>query len=303
MGPTPPSIDAAAAERLTARFGREVETWLDEAPAMLAGLAQRWQVELGAAIPRGSVAVVFRCRLADGRAAVLKASPDAARVTREAAALRSWHGVHTPSVLAHDERLGALLIEAIEPGTPLDISSAHPGMDRLAELLRSLHTGSTPEHSSPPVVQRVAYLFDSSARLYERHPELTPLIPSALYEHGRQRAIGLAEDAVRHVLLHGDLTPANILDGGPERGLVAIDPAPCRGDAAFDAVDLILWQADDRPTIAARAEGLAAAAGMDADRLLRWCAAFAAMTALERASQPTGGPVRIDALLALAAEA
>jgi streptomycin 6-kinase len=42
-------------------------------------------------------------------------------------------------------------------------------------------------------------------------------------------------------VLHGDLTPSNILDGGAERGLVAMDPAPCLGDAAFDAVDLILW--------------------------------------------------------------
>jgi streptomycin 6-kinase len=27
-----------------------------------------------------------------------------------------------------------------------------------------------------------------------------------------------------------------MLDGGDKRGLVAIDPAPCLGDAAFDAV-------------------------------------------------------------------
>ncbi|HLQ33210.1 MAG TPA: hypothetical protein VK457_11020 [Chloroflexota bacterium] len=38
---------------------------------------------------------------------------------------------------------------------------------------------------------------------------------------------------------------------------VAIDPAPCLGDAAFDTVDLILWQADDRETIQARAPAVA----------------------------------------------
>src|SRR5260370_961646 len=53
-------------------------------------------------------------------------------------------------------------------------------------------------------------------------------------------------------MLHGDLTPGNILDGGARRGLVAIDPAPCLADAAFDAVDLILWQADGLGTIEAR---------------------------------------------------
>jgi streptomycin 6-kinase len=140
-------------------------------------------------------------------------------------------------------------------------------------------------------------------KLYERHPELVTLIPPALYERGRSRALRLAGDAGACVLLHGDLTPANILDGGPERGLVAIDPAPCLGDPAFDAVDLLLWRADDRPTIATRAAGLAAATGLDAERLLGWCAAFAAMTALERASQPAGSAAGIDALLELAAEA
>lgn len=45
----------------------------------------------------------------------------------------------------------------------------------------------------------------------------------------------------------------------------------CLGDAAFDAVDLILWQADDLQTIQARTERLAAATGMDAQRLPGWC--------------------------------
>lgn len=136
-------------------------------------------------------------------------------------------------------------------------------------------------------------------RLYERHPELTALVPPELYGRGRR----LAQHAWPIVLLHGDLTPGNILDGGAERGLVAIDPAPCIGDAAFDAVDLILWQADDLETIQARAERVAAATGTDAARLLGWCTAFAGMTALELASQGTGPRPRTEALLTLAVQA
>jgi len=221
----------------------------------------------------------------------------------EAAALEGWHSVHTPAVLALDEQLGAFLIEAIEPGTPLVVSSTYPALERVAELLNSLHASGVPDPSYPTVGQRVAYLFDASATLYERHPELAALIRPALYERGRRHAIGLAQDASPSFLLHGDLTPSNILDGGAERGLVAIDPAPCLGDAAFDAVDLILWQADDLETIEARTERLAAATGMDAERLLGWCVAFAAMTALELASQGTGRRARIEALLELAAQA
>jgi hypothetical protein len=56
-----------------------VNAWFEELPGMVVALGERWQFELCWAIPRGSVSVVFRCRMADGRGAVLKASPDRAR--------------------------------------------------------------------------------------------------------------------------------------------------------------------------------------------------------------------------------
>jgi streptomycin 6-kinase len=241
--------------------------------------------------------------MADGRRAVLKASPDRARLAFEAAALGAWHTVHTPAVIALDEQRGALLIEAVEPGTPLAVSLVYPAAESVAELLSSLHASGLPDPSYPTVGQRVAYQFGSSAKLYERQPELTALIPPELYERGHQLAARLAQHDSPIVLLHGDLTPSNILDGGAGRGLVAIDPAPCLGDAAFDAVDLILWQADDLQTIQARAWRLAAATGVDAGRLFGWCVAFAAMSALELASQGNGPSARIQALLQLASQA
>jgi streptomycin 6-kinase len=137
-------------------------------------------------------------------------------------------------------------------------------------------------------------------KLYERHPRLTTLVPLELYERGRTLANRLADQHAPTVVLHGDLTPSNVLDGGAERGLVAIDPAPCLGDAEFDAVDLLLWQADDLATVEARAEQLAAATAYDERRLLAWCSAFAGMSALELASRPDARRAQIDVLLALA---
>ena len=276
-------------------------TWFDELPKLLSTLAERWRIELGPPIPRGSVSVVIRCRLHDGRHGVLKVSPDRARLAGEAAALESWTTPHTPAVLALDERLGALLIEAIEPGTPLDDSAAYPSLESVAELLTCLHRDGVPDPSFPPLERRVAYLFDSSTKLYAAHPELAERVPPALYERGRRLALRLAADASPTLLLHGDLTPSNILDGGEQRGLVAIDPAPCLGDAAFDAVDLVFWQADEIETIETRSEELAAAMGASPKRLLAWCTAFAAMTALELAASSDASRERVATLVALAA--
>jgi streptomycin 6-kinase len=146
----------------------------------------------------------------------------------------------------------------------------------------------------------VADLYEAGLKNYERRPELASVVPPELYERGRQLAMRLAADAPTTVLLHGDLTPANILDGGEARGLVAVDPAPCLGDPAFDAIDLVLWRAADQQAVTARAARLAPDLGTTTRRLAQWCSAFAAMTALELA-EATGPRERVDVLVQLAA--
>jgi streptomycin 6-kinase len=230
---------------------------------------------------------------------VLKASPDRSRLIVEASALTAWHTVHSPEVIAFDDQLGALLLEAIDPGTPLIVSMKYPALERVIDLLSALH-GPVPDGSYPTVAQRVDDLFRSSTKLYERNQQLTEVVPYELYGRGHALATRLAHRNVATVLLHGDLTPRNSLDGGAERGLVAIDPTPCVGDAAFDAVDLILWQADDLRTIEARTERLAEATGLEAERLHDWCCAFAGMLALELASEGSIPGTRIEALRELA---
>jgi streptomycin 6-kinase len=302
MRSQPPRIDDGVRRRLTARFGAEVAAWFEELPSLLNVLAERWLLEFGSLIPHGSMSVVIRCQLADGRAVVLKISPDRRRLANEAAALERWTTAHTPSVVAVDEGAGAVLLEAIEPGIRLADSLNYPPVERVAQLLISLYETGVPDLSYPPLAHRISHLFDSGTKPYARQPELVELVPPELYERGRRLASRLVEKVSPTSLLHGDLTPSNILAGGNKRGLVAIDPAPCLGDdLAFDAVDLLLWQADDVDTVAARAEQLAPALDVDASRLLDWCTAFAAMTALELAEAPDHTDERIQAALTLAA--
>ena len=295
-----PELDEELRLRLARRFGSAIDAWFEELPAVLRDLEERWGIEWDALIQRGSMSVVIRCRAADGRAAVLKVSPNRERVVHEAAALSSWRTVHVPAVLAFDGHVGALLIEAVEPGTPLADSKDYPAFDSLVALMTSLHNDGDPDPSFQPVAERVTYLFDSGTKPYERKPELFDLISPELYDRGRRLALRLAADAAPTVLLHGDLTPVNVLDGGARRGLVAIGPAPCLGDAAFDAVDLVLWRAEDVRDIAARAEQLAPAIEADAGRLLDWCAAFAGMAAIEIAEASDSSCDQVEPLVALA---
>ncbi len=295
-----PELDDELRLRLGRRFGSAIDAWFDELPLVLTDLAGRWDIEWDTLIQRGSMSVVIRCRTADGRPAVLKASPERERAAREAAALANWKTSHVPAVLAVDESVGALLIEAIEPGTPLVESAVYPRLESLVALLTSLHEDGVPDPLYRPVADHIAYLFDSGKKNYERKPDLRKLIPPELYARGRHLAMRLAADAASTVLLHGDLTPVNVLDGGEERGLVAIDPAPCLGDPAFDAIDLVLWRADDVETIAVRAEQLAPAIGAEVGRLVDWCAAFAGMIALEMAEAADSPRKRVETFVALA---
>jgi streptomycin 6-kinase len=297
-----PALDEHVHLRLSRRFGRDVDAWFDRLPGVLAVLADGWRLQWGPLIPRGNMSVVVRCWTGDGRPAVLKVCPDGRRIAAEAAALRHWTTPHTPAVYASDERVGALLIEAIEPGTSLDESMTYPTVGSLATLLTSLHSAAIAAQF-PPVALRVATLFTAGESNYQHHPQSSDLVPRALYERGRRFATSLAARPSTLVPLHGDLTPVNIVDGGTTRGLVALDPAPCHGDAGFDVIDLVLWQADDLATIEARATDLGPAIGADAERILDWCVAFAGMIALELAASPKPSRERLHAYLDLARRA
>jgi streptomycin 6-kinase len=307
--PAVPNLDEAR-QRLVRRLGDGVQPWLEELPACLLLLSERWSLELDSVIPQGSMSVVIRCRTRQGQRAVLKISPERERVAEEIAGLAHWSTSHVPTVLQTGPALGALLLEEIEPGTPLQDSGTYPALRDLAELLAALHAQDAPDRAFPSVADRVAYLFASCGPWRDSNPTLEALVPPELFDRGRRLALRLAEEPAPTVLLHGDFTPVNILDGGERRGLVAIDPAPCLGDPAFDPVDLLFWQAADLDTISRRAGFLAQAIGVDATRLLDWCIAFAGMAAMDlvgpgqRAEHPDDNrSKRIKAALSLAAQA
>ena len=285
------------------RFGARVEPWWERLPGLLAELAERWELVVGEAVGRGNTSLVVRCRHADGRRAVLKLTPEPELGAAEASALQRWESSgRVPLVWGHDAPSGALLLEAISSETPLSELGRAVELAEVANLIAGLHRCGAPVAANGVVSQaeRVEFIFDHWIERHGRRGEaLTRAVPVDRLRRGHELARALVADAGVPVLLHGDLHPGNVLDGGAARGLVAIDPRPCLGDAAVDAVDWVFWAVDDPRGWEPRSRDLALALGVDHERLWAWCAAFAAMLAASEAGRGAGAE-RVAALLALA---
>jgi streptomycin 6-kinase len=296
-----PVLDATRG-RLLARFGTRVEPWWERLPEDIAELAKRWELVVGDAVGRGNTSLVVRCRRADGRAAVLKLTPDAQLGGAEASALRSWESSRrVPLVWGYDAPLGALLLEAIPSETPLSERRVGVTLDEVANLIGELHRSGTAVVADGvmSLAARVEFIFEHWVERHRRRGELvTRAVPVDRLRRGHELARGLTADARAPVLLHGDLHPGNVLDGGVARGLVAIDPRPCVGDAAFDAVDWVFWAVDDPGAWEPVSRDLALALSLDHERLWAWCTALAAMLAAAKAARGASAE-QVAALLAL----
>ena len=284
--------------RLSLRFGPGIAAWCTAVPALAQEMAARWDLKLDEAYPDGASSVALRCSRADGTRAVLKLSPDPPFLADQADMLRRFApGGRVPAVLAVDAAAGAVLLESIEPGTGADELAQPPPPQEWGQLVRALHCAAAPPHFPRDLRGRCDEFF---ARIGRRlaEPHIGQRVRPADLERGADRYGQLLATAPSRVLLHGDLHLGNVLDGGPARGLVAIDPRACVGDPCFDAVDYALDGAG-RDGVDNRCAAVAPAAGLDADRLYAWCRAIAPIIAINRIGRP-GQEQAVAELLTLA---
>ena len=254
---------------------------------------------MGEPVGRGNTSLVIRCRRADGRNAILKLTPDPDISAAEASALRSWESSgRVPLVWGHDAALGALLLEAVPGETPLSELGTAVEVDEVADLINGLHRTGAPVGRS--LADGIEFIFPYWIERHAGRGEaVTRAVPVERLRRGHELARQLVADGADPVLLHGDLHPGNVLDGGAARGLVAIDPRPCVGEAAVDAIDWVFWGVDDPHGWEPHSRELALTLGVEHERLWAWCAAFAAMLAASRAAHGAAAE-EVAALLALA---
>ncbi|MFI2312469.1 aminoglycoside phosphotransferase [Streptomyces sp. CB00072] len=283
--------------RLVARFGPEAEGWLAEVPNLAAQLAARWGLALGELFESGASSVVLRCQWPDGTPAVLKLSPDRALLNKQAEMLLVFApSGRVPAALAVDAEAGAMVLEEVLPGTVAEDMPQKSLPRQWGELLAALHAVAPPVHWPLDLRGRFDEAFVRIGRRLSE-PAIGARIDQAAWRRARQRCEVLLDSQARFVLLHGDLHLGNVLDGGPLRGLIAIDPKACVGDPCFDAVDYVVAGAGHEG-VEARCQQVATACQLDGDRLYAWSRVVAPMAAI--ANLANGGPEpALDELLAL----
>jgi streptomycin 6-kinase len=217
-------------QRLTGRFGPGIAEWCAGIPALALVFAGQWDLSLGEPFAAGNSSVAVRCTQSSGLLAVLKLSPDFAVVAEQAETLRLFGGSgRVPAVLAADLAAGAVLLELIEPGTTAGELRPPPAARDWASLLSALHTAPVPADYPRDLRAQCEGFFDRIGRRGAEH-QIGRWVSAADVARGAIRCEALLATESTRVLLHGDLHLANVLDGGPARGLVAIDPRACVGD-------------------------------------------------------------------------
>jgi streptomycin 6-kinase len=261
---------------ITEVFGDRGREWLDQLPATIAFWAERWSLRIDPPFASLSYNFVAPAVRSDGTAAVLKLGVPNKELTSEIAALRLYDGRGISRLLEADADAGALLIERLQLGTPLERIADDEGATIIAaRVMRQLWRPVSPDHPFP-TVERWGSGFE---RLRSRFNGGTGPLPAPLVDRAERLFADLTRSQSAPVLLHGDLHHWNILQAEREPWL-AIDPKGVVGEAAYE-VGALLRNPRPQPTsvLARRLDILADELAIPRDRLAAWSFAQAVLSA------------------------
>jgi streptomycin 6-kinase len=252
-------------------FGDRGRDWLDALPCVVAGLARRWELRFDARVYGGGThSLVLAATRADGTPALLKVPVPDDENRLEAAALRAYAGDGAALLYAADPDTGALLMERLEPGTPLmDHPDRGAAIDVACGLLRRLRRPVPAGHPFHPVPDLVRHW---KGVLPARQAGHGDLVPAREMSRILAAVESLLVPAGPELLVNRDAHLLNILAAEREPWLL-IDPKPLAGEPAFDGgwllIDVLhaeVTAANVRRLASRIGDGL----GADPDRVRAW---------------------------------
>jgi streptomycin 6-kinase len=259
--------------------------WLAALPALLANVAERWELRVGPHVPGIIYNYVAPALRSDGERCILKLSRHIEETRNEIAALQLWNGEGAARLLAADPDRGALLLERLEPGTMLTAIAAadDDGATRIAAAtLRRLWRPAEPGDGLRPL--------ESWLAAYDRNREALAHgaggFPAALFRRADALRRDLLASTGEQTALHGDLHHYNVLLHHPPAAhgadWLAIDPKGLVGDRCFDLCQFFRNPLPRGVPIAAnrrRLEIFCDELGLERGRVKNWCLVHAVLDA------------------------
>ena len=262
-------------------FGAQGKAWLDALPSAIADLEQRWHFTAHAPSPDLSYNFVASAPRQDGTPVVLKMGVPNELLNAEIAVLRRYSGQGMVRPLEADPSLAAMLLERLEPGTPLGRMTDDDQATRIAAgVMVNLRLPLEDSHPFP-TIDKIASGLSRLRKTFEGGCGPFP-------EHLITRAEGLFADLLASqgppVLLHGDLHHWNILQNGEE--WYAIDPQGFAGEAEYEIgalmrnpIPMIFDWPDLAKRQARRLDILCEMLSFDRQRLVGWAFAQEVLSA------------------------
>jgi streptomycin 6-kinase len=271
------------AARVVGAHGERGAAWLRELPALVEALAAEWEIEgFGAPSPHAQASLVVPARGRDGVRRMLKLAPAAEWLALEAHALAHWRGHGAARLEAVDLARGALLMELVEPGTPLATLCADD--DRAATAAAAeviLRLRAAPGEALPALPDLSSW----TERLRDAADLPAPPEVRDACRHAWAVARELTAGGGSEGVLHGDLHHHNVLRAGREPWL-AVDPKGLTGPPEAEAAALlrnprrfVLAHPHPAALLTDRLDVLAERLGDDVRRLAGWGFALAVLAA------------------------
>lgn len=210
-------------------YGKRGEGWLAELPRKIEQLQHSWGLSGLKPFPNLSYSYVL-AGLQGKVPVILKLSPDANLIDKEAMALNAFEGFGAVSVLDREE--GVLLLERAVPGDLLKSSLPKEKRIKIAcKVIDKLHQAPIPCKEGYPLIEEWLAAVDKEWDLPKDHLERARNLKNKL----------IKKDSGRKVLLHGDLHQENILSNG--NAWVVIDPKGVIGNPIHE-----IWACVEDPS-------------------------------------------------------
>jgi streptomycin 6-kinase len=216
--------------------GAAGRAWLGSLPGLVEELTDRWSLTIGPAFTGGAVGFVAPAERLGGERLVLKVSFVDEETRHEPDALRLWDGDGAVRLVDADPARGALLLERLEPGTPLaDHPDRSEAIGIACSLLKRLWRPLPDGHPFPLVRDLASRLADELPGRFDRQDRP---FDERLLRRAVDLCRGLAVSSEEAVLANRDFHLWNVLAAERESWLV-IDPKPLVGERAFDTGHLL----------------------------------------------------------------